>query len=133
MPPHTRGAALATTGGVKTDMRPSNRFLLCLVICSTLLMPGCAFLRPVALSDHEIGERAKQDLDAIRKGGEPVAGPVTVYSAMARALQYNLDHRLEMARKTVSAREFDLSRLDMLPDLVAGARPPLARLVRGLT
>ncbi|TNF63065.1 MAG: hypothetical protein EP307_05740, partial [Rhodobacteraceae bacterium] len=56
---------------------------------------------------------------AIAMDQEPVTGRIDLYEAMARALKYNLDHRLEMAEIALRHAELDDGEFDMLPDLVA--------------
>lgn len=50
---------------------------------------------------------------------EPVTQSIDLYEAMARALKYNLDHRLEIADVSLRSAEFREAELDMLPELVA--------------
>ncbi|MBX3619150.1 MAG: TolC family protein [Rhizobacter sp.] len=52
---------------------------------------------------------------------EPVQGAITLEEAMARAIKYNLDHRLKLMEEAVSQRQLDLSRTELLPKLVAQA------------
>ncbi len=58
-------------------------------------------------------------LQGVREGQAPVTGPIDVYEAMARALKYNLDHRVKMMEFDLARRDYDLSKWDMLPQLVA--------------
>ncbi|MDZ7861183.1 MAG: TolC family protein [Candidatus Krumholzibacteriota bacterium] len=55
---------------------------------------------------------------------EPIDGPVTLYEAMARAIMYNLDHRVEVMSQAVSQHQLDVARYDLLPSLVAGIGLP---------
>ena len=50
---------------------------------------------------------------------EPISGPITLYEAMARALKYNVDHRVEMMNAALGRRNVAVARADLLPDLVA--------------
>ncbi|QDY69704.1 TolC family protein [Qingshengfaniella alkalisoli] len=50
---------------------------------------------------------------------EPITGSITLYEAMARALKYNLDTRVELMEAALRVRERDLASYDMLPNLVA--------------
>lgn len=52
---------------------------------------------------------------------EPLTGPVTLYEAMARALKYNVDHRVEMMNVALGRANARVARADLLPDLVAKA------------
>ncbi|MCG8325720.1 MAG: TolC family protein [Thiotrichales bacterium] len=50
-----------------------------------------------------------------------MTGPISLYEAMARALKFNLDLRLEITEKLLAQKELDLSRYEQLPDFVANA------------
>lgn len=67
--------------------------------------------------------RANLDRDLPRPFAEqpPLTGPLSLYEAMARAIAFNLDHRVKQMEQAVSAGEVDVARFDMLPRLVAGA------------
>ncbi len=52
---------------------------------------------------------------------EPVTAPISLYEAMARAIKYNLDFRVEIMEKAVRSRRLDLARYEMLPSLVANS------------
>ena len=56
---------------------------------------------------------------AIADSQEQVTGSIDLYEAMARALKYNLDHRLEMSEVALRYAELSDGEFDMLPDLVA--------------
>ena len=47
--------------------------------------------------------------------------PISIYDAMARALKYNLNSRLKLMETALSAKQFDLSSVDMLPQVSAQA------------
>ena len=55
------------------------------------------------------------------KDQEPLSGPVDLYEAMARALKYNLDARVELMHKMLAQTQLDLSHYAMLPRLAANA------------
>ena len=67
----------------------------------------------------EIDTRAADNRVAVTANQEPVTGPIDLYEAMARALKYNLDYRVEAMNQQVKARELNLASYDMLPQLVA--------------
>ena len=52
---------------------------------------------------------------------EPIKGSIGLYEAMARALKYNLDYRVEMMNTTLAARAADVKSAAMLPSIVAGS------------
>lgn len=84
------------------------------------LTAGCA-VRPEPLSSTQIGVTADRNFARVDADQEPVSAPIDLYEAMARALKYNLDYKVEMMNEALKVRELDVSRYDMLPQLVASA------------
>ena len=82
------------------------------------LVAACA-VTPEPLSVSQIGSTADRNFARVDADQEPVTGPIDLYEAMARALKYNLDYKVEMMNNALKVRELDLSRYDMLPQLVA--------------
>jgi outer membrane protein TolC len=82
------------------------------------LLTGCT-VTPKPLTPSEISTKAESNIVAVDANQEPVGGPIDLYEAMARALKYNLDYKVEMMDEALKTRELNLSRYDMLPQLVA--------------
>jgi outer membrane protein TolC len=89
-------------------------------ISMTALLAGCA-VTPEPLTPSEIQTTAQDNYQRVDAEQEPVAAPVDLYEAMARALKYNLDYKVEMMEEALKDRELNLSRYDMLPQVVASA------------
>ncbi|MEM7254235.1 MAG: TolC family protein [Pseudomonadota bacterium] len=84
-----------------------------------ICLAGCV-VTPLPLDEEsEIGPRIKRDLERIDRWNEPVSGPIGLAEAMARAIKYNLDYRLEWSKRVLEETELDIARYDMLPELVA--------------
>ncbi|MBF0128119.1 MAG: TolC family protein, partial [Magnetococcales bacterium] len=81
---------------------------------------GCT-LQPEPLSMREVATTLQQDQKALFAGQEAVSGPIDLYEAMARALQYNLEYRVQMLEKVVALTDVDLANLNLLPKLAANA------------
>jgi outer membrane protein TolC len=81
-------------------------------------LSGCA-LAPEPLHPVEIAGLASDALTRIDFDQEPIGGAIDLYEAMARALKYNLDHRVEMVEAALRVEEAQLSRFDLLPNVVA--------------
>lgn len=81
---------------------------------------GCA-VQPHALTAEERQASVTADRSAMFTQQEAVQGPITLEEAMARAIKYNLDHRLKLMEEAVSQRQLDLSSTELLPRLVASA------------
>lgn len=84
------------------------------------LAAGCT-VTPKPLESAQIDATAERNFARVDADQEPVTAPIDLYEAMARALKYNLDYKVEMMNEALKVRELDLSRYDMLPQLVANA------------
>jgi len=96
-----------------------------LLIVYVMTLGGC-IVRPQHLTEDEIRERVRRDLHAYSQNQEPVGKPpvgkpIDLYQAMARALKYNLNVRVEMMEKGLAQQQLNLSHYSLLPRLVAGA------------
>lgn len=89
------------------------------IICLSLLA-GCAVTTKPMLQE-DVKKRVSLDRDAMYKDQEPLNSSITVEDAMARAIKYNLDHRLKIMESALALRQTDLMTFDMLPKLVAAA------------
>jgi len=90
------------------------------VLAVALVLAGCA-VTPQLATQKEVQDRVKSDTARMYLAQAPIAAPVTLDEAVARALKYNLDYRL---KKMESALAFDLTGYagyDMLPKLLATA------------
>lgn len=76
---------------------------------------------PTPLTLKELSETAQSDTQTLADTQDPVAHPIDLYEAMARALKYNLDYRIQLLEKTVALSDVDLSTYAMLPKLAASA------------
>jgi outer membrane protein TolC len=94
---------------------------LSLVAMASVAAVGCANVQPVALTTQEVQTQLQNDTQAIQKDVEPIAGPLTLDEAMARALKYNLDRRAKLMEEALAMGQLDVSKLDMLPKIMAQA------------
>ncbi|WP_246794389.1 TolC family protein [Burkholderia perseverans] len=90
------------------------------VALAVVWLSGCA-VKPAPFSDAERAETARTDRTTMFANQQPVSGPITLDEAMARAIRYNLDHRLKMMEEALAQRQLDLSNFDLLPKLTAAA------------
>lgn len=89
------------------------------LLCA-LATASCS-IAPVPLTQQELQARVAQDLDRLQKDHEPPTGPIDLYEAMARALKYNLDMRVEVMNTMLAHQQLNLAHFSMLPRLVANA------------
>ncbi|QDH60571.1 TolC family protein [Pandoraea pnomenusa] len=90
------------------------------VALAVVSLSGCA-IKPVPFSDAERAQTAQADRTTLFADQQPVTGPITLDEAMARAIRYNLDHRLKMMEEALGQRQLDLSNFNLLPKLTAAA------------
>lgn len=91
-----------------------------LAALAALAAAGCA-VQPQPLTPEERQAAVKDGLSRMFSEQEPIQGPVTLEEAMARAIKYNLDHRVKLMEQAVARRQLDLSNIDLLPRLAAAA------------
>lgn len=86
---------------------------------TVLAIAGCT-VTPKPFSKAELETfAADKERRAIAATQTPVTKKIDLYSAMARALKYNLDHRVEISELALRYSEFREAEFDMLPELVA--------------
>ncbi|MEO1222088.1 MAG: TolC family protein [Pseudomonadota bacterium] len=91
-----------------------------LAAISTLALGACTTI-PEPFTPAELSETAQRNYAQVDAEQEPVSAPIDLYEAMARALKYNLDYKVELMEIALRDRELNLQRYDMLPQLVASA------------
>ncbi len=88
-------------------------------VCGLVVLGGCAGTKP--LTDQEVAQQINEDLQVLFEGQEGVAGSITLYEAMARAVKYNLDHRLKLMESALGRQRLSSARLNLLPKLTYDA------------
>jgi outer membrane protein TolC len=86
----------------------------------TVCVGGCAFV-PHPLTDAERAAEASQDMSDVFSVQEPLTHALTLEEAFARAMAYNLDERVKLMERQVAARDFEISKFDLLPKVIANA------------
>jgi outer membrane protein TolC len=86
---------------------------------ATVVVTGCS-VAPRPLTEDALREVTAADQQAAFAAAEPIVGPLSLPEALARALKYNLDHRTRLLQESLAAAQFDLSRMDLLPQVMAG-------------
>ncbi|MHB2166431.1 TolC family protein [Alsobacter sp. R-9] len=85
-----------------------------------VLLSGCA-LTPTPLSEAEIAVKTAEAFKAATEAQEPVAGPIDLGEAMARAVFYNLDHRVEQLETSLRNRQIASAAVSALPQIALNA------------
>jgi outer membrane protein TolC len=83
------------------------------------LAAGCT-ITPDPLTESDLQVKGGARLERIAGARTPVNGTLTLKAAIARAVQYNLDHRVEMYETALRTAEVNAATAQMLPSLVAG-------------
>lgn len=87
---------------------------------SVLALCGCS-VTPKPMGEIEISNHGQDNLARVTANQEPVHGSIDLYEAMARALKYNLDHRVEAMEASLRVKELDLAHFSLLPNVVASS------------
>ncbi|MCP4699813.1 MAG: TolC family protein [Gammaproteobacteria bacterium] len=93
---------------------------LLLIGVIVLFAGGCA-VKPVPITKEEVETRIKRDHEQMFQNQEPLSGPVSLWEALARALKYNLDHRVKLREIALAHRILDTTNYTMLPLVAASA------------
>lgn len=93
---------------------------LAAAVSAVALLSACA-VTPTPFTAEEFQSQARADRQAMFEGQEALTAPLTLETAMARVLKYNLDRRAKMMEEALSLGQLDLSRYDLLPKLAANA------------
>lgn len=85
-----------------------------------IVLTGCS-VRPEPITlDQQIAQ-ANADRQTMFASQETLSGPVSLEQAIARALKYNLQHRVTLMEQALEDRILDASSADMLPKLATRA------------
>ncbi len=103
----------------KNPHKPPAFLCICLIAMG-MLISGCA-LHPQRMNKEQLWEAAKDDLGDLNHVQEPVDRPITLHEAMARAIKYNREYRVNLMQSSLAMAELELTRFDLLPDLMVNA------------
>ncbi|WP_114389104.1 TolC family protein [Notoacmeibacter marinus] len=103
-----------------TAYRPFGLRITGPTLAAAIVVSGCS-VTTEPLSFLQIEAAADRNLASIDIDQEPIDGPIGLYEAMARALKYNLDHRVEIMRIALAQKEMASATTGMLPKLMASA------------
>ena len=94
-----------------------------LTAAAAALILGACSVEPEPLSDWERAVRVDRDVREMFQDqqSQRIVKPMTLYDVMARALKYNLNVRLKMMQTALATKQYNLTSLDMLPQVSAGA------------
>jgi outer membrane protein TolC len=110
----------ANTNNYLVNRKKTMKFTALGIIISAGILAGCT-AKPTLISDEEMAAFVGSNAEQVIANQEAVEGSIGLYEAMARALKYNLDYRVEMLNATLAARAADVKSAAMLPQVVAGS------------
>jgi outer membrane protein TolC len=91
-----------------------------IVTLITVMLAGCAVF-PKPATKEEVSSRVKEDVSKMYVNQEPITAPISLETAVARTLKYNLDYRLKQMESALALGITDASKFDMWPKLLATA------------
>lgn len=98
----------------------SHRLRPALLGAGVILLAACA-VSPAPLTEADIQQAIAEDLDALFTEQAALDGPIGLHEAMARALRYNIDRRVELQQQLLAMGQFDLAQYDLLPVITGRA------------
>jgi outer membrane protein TolC len=91
-----------------------------LVAAAAVALAGCAVTtQPLDSAERE--RLAAEARDQLFAGQEPVARPLTLAEATARAIKYQAEHRQRRMEEAAAAAQLDVAQFDLLPRLAVNA------------
>lgn len=92
-------------------------------LCTLMLAAslGACTVVPQAISEADSKQILQTDRELAFKGVPPINGPLSLEEAIARALKYNLDHRVRLIQQALASDQLEAGKFDMLPKLLANA------------
>ncbi len=100
---------------------PKYTIIRTTILISSLLAISACSVTPKKMSMENHLERIESDTRSLFADQEKITAPITLYDAMARALKYNLDHRLKVMQNVLSHKELTAANLSLLPQLTFDA------------
>ena len=85
---------------------------------ASVLLAGCV-VTPDPLTQAEMEAASAERLENVTASQESVTQSITLYDAMARAIKYNLDYKVELMEEAVKSRELKQAHFDLLPQIAA--------------
>jgi outer membrane protein TolC len=114
---------LISTFNIYSNLRANRKITMKFtfgILLTAGILAGCS-AKPDLISDAEMAAFVGTNAEQVVANQEAVNGSIGLYDAMARALKYNLDYRVEMLNATLAARSADVKSAAMLPQVVAGS------------
>jgi outer membrane protein TolC len=96
----------------------AKQFATLLVL--TLGLSACA-VKPEPLTFGELQTITTSNTERVSANQEPVHGAISLYEAMARALKYNLDTKVELMQTQLRSTELQLAHFNLLPNAVVNS------------
>lgn len=90
------------------------------MLAMTVLLSGCA-IAPEPWSFGQLEVITEKNLANVTADQEAAHGAISLHEAMARAVKYNLDHRVEMMQAQLRQTELRLAHYALLPNAVVNS------------
>jgi outer membrane protein TolC len=87
---------------------------------AALILAGCS-LHPAPITPEQQKKLIVTDQKLLFASQKPVTKSITLYDAMARAIKYNLNHRLKRMEEALSHEQLQVANWDTLPRLAMQA------------
>ncbi len=112
--------SLCKHNGKARKQRIGRSVMIAMATASCLMLTGCVVTTD-PYGDGDRAARVSADLESMFADQEPVTSALSMEESFARALLYNLDHKVEMMEEVIANHHIDVSRTDLLPRIAASA------------
>jgi outer membrane protein TolC len=100
-------------------LRDARHSLLAIFFAGTVL--SACTVAPTPLTHTQLNEIAVTNSIRVTADQEPVQVAISLHEAMARALKYNLDHKVEMMQTQLRITDLQLAHYSLLPNAVVSS------------
>lgn len=112
---------IGTARSAQSTTVRGRMFKLLAISAAAMTLAACGSIAPAPIAQTELSKTNEADRSSARQNVEPMPAALTLDEAMARALKYNLDRRARLMEEALALNQLDVSKLDMLPKLMAQA------------
>jgi outer membrane protein TolC len=89
-------------------------------LLASIALAGCT-VSPEPLQFAEIQTLADNNAARVTANQEPITGEISLHEAMARALKYNLDYKVEQMQQSLRTAELTMTHYNLLPNAVVNS------------
>ena len=100
-------------------MNSNSQFLISSII-TIIILSGCS-IKPEIIKQKELESDVLKTIDILTKTVQPVTIPITLDEAIQRAIDHNLNKKIDVLNSTIAEQKIDVVAYEALPSLTTKA------------